>query len=73
VLAPLAVNVALEPGHIVAEVAVTTGEELTVTVEVAVPVHPAVVPETVYTVVDAGLAVTLAPVVPLNPVPGLQL
>jgi hypothetical protein len=45
----------------------------TVTVVVAVFTHPPeLVPVTVYVVVEGGLAVTLAPVVPLRPVPGLQ-
>ena len=44
----------------------------TVTVTVALLVHPAVVPETVYVVVEAGDAVTLAPVVWLSPVAGLH-
>lgn len=44
------------------------GFETTVMVDVAVPVQPAVdVPVTVYTVVAAGLPVTLLPVEPLNP------
>ena len=34
--------------------------------------HPAVDPVTVYTVVEVGEAVTLAPVVPLKPVAGDQ-
>ena len=50
---------------------VHVGFGLTVTVTVAVEVHPAaLVPVIVYVVVDAGFAVTLAPVVALNPVAG---
>jgi len=45
-----------------------------VTVVVTVPVHPAaLVPVIVYVVVVVGLAVTLVPVVALNPVAGDQL
>lgn len=40
------------------------------TVEVAVPLHPDVVPVIVYVVVEAGFAVTLAPVVADRPVEG---
>lgn len=46
------------------------GETLTVTVPVLV--QPEVVPVTVYVVVLAGLAVTVAPVVADNPVAGDQ-
>ena len=35
-----------------------------------VPVQPFVIPETVYVVVVAGLAFTVAPVVALNPLAG---
>ena len=42
--APAAVNVAVNPIHIVGELTVTTGSELTVTVETAVELHPLVVP-----------------------------
>ena len=52
----------------------TTGFGLTVTVTVDEEVHPfAFVPVTVYVVVEAGVAVTLLPVVELNPVEGDQL
>jgi uncharacterized membrane protein YgaE (UPF0421/DUF939 family) len=44
----------------------------TVTVTVPLLVQPAVVPVTVYVVVLAGLAVTVAPVVEDNPVAGDQ-
>jgi hypothetical protein len=45
----------------------------TVTVEVAVPEPQEPVPVTVYVVVAAGVAVTVAPLVALNPVAGAQL
>ena len=46
----------------VGELTVITGFEITVTVLVAVPVHPLAVPVTVYVVVLAGVAVTGFPV-----------
>jgi hypothetical protein len=46
--------------------------DVTVTVAVAVPEHPAVVPVTVYVVVEAGVAVTVVPVVADNPPAGDQ-
>ena len=61
--APPAVKTELAPEHIVAgdAEAVTVGVGLTVTVTVAVPVHPsAVVPVTVYDVVEVGLIVFVA-------------
>ena len=74
-VAPLAVSEVLVPLQIVVVVGatVTVGSGLTVTVTVVVPVHPLVVPETVYVVVVVGFAVTVAPVVDDNPVAGLQL
>ena len=54
-------------------VSVMDGAEPTVTVTVVVFTHdgvPAVVPVTVYVVVEVGLAVTVAPLVALNPVAG---
>jgi hypothetical protein len=57
VFAPLAVNTEVAPLHIAAglAVAVTNGNGFTVTLTVAVPVHPAVlVPVTVYVVVPVG-------------------
>jgi hypothetical protein len=67
----VAVNVPEEPAQMVIGVAATVGKGLTVTVTVVVFVQPeADVPETVYVVVEAGLAVTEAPVVALNPVDG---
>jgi hypothetical protein len=56
----------------VGEFTFTTGFGVTVTVEVAVPVQPKVDPVTVYTVVTAGLAVTLAPLVAESPPAGDQ-
>jgi len=70
VLAPDADNVADCPWQIDAGGTVMTGSGLTVTVTCAVCVHPLRVPVTVYVVVVVGLAVTLAPVVLLNPVGG---
>jgi len=64
VFAPLAVNTDVAPLHIAAglAVAVTDGNGFTVTLTVAVPVHPAVlVPVTVYVVVPLGVTVLLAP------------
>ena len=63
-LAPLAVNSELAPEHIAAGLADadTVGNGFTVTLTVAVPVHPAVlVPVTVYVVVELGVTVLLAP------------
>ena len=63
-LAPLAVNSELAPEHIAAGLADadTVGNGFTVTLTVAVPVHPAVlVPVTVYVVVALGVTVLLAP------------
>ena len=53
--------------------ALTVGGTFTITVTVADALHPAaLVPITVYVVVVVGLAVTVAPVVALNPVAGDQ-
>jgi hypothetical protein len=60
------------PAQTVAELTVTVSAAFIVTVEVAVPVHPLVVPVTVYVVVAGGLAVTVAPVVALSPVDGVH-
>lgn len=73
VLAPVAVSVAVLPGHMVAEFTVTVGVGLTVRVDVAVVVHPAAEAAViVYVVLTVGLAVTVDPVVALRPVDGLQ-
>jgi hypothetical protein len=64
VFAPLAVNTEVAPLHIAAGLAdaVTDGNGFTVTLTVAVPVHPAVlVPVTEYVVVVLGVTVLLAP------------
>jgi len=64
VFAPLAVITEVCPLHIAAglAVALTVGNGFTVTLTVAVPVHPAVVvPVTVYVVVTLGVTVLLAP------------
>lgn len=69
--APLAAKVTVAFGQIVAEFTVSVGIGFTVTAVVNVPTHPpVVVPLSVYVVVTVGLAVTLAPLVELNPVPG---
>jgi len=74
VVAPLAVKlIPVPPIQIFAEggVMVTVRDEPTTTLTVWVPVQPAaLVPVTVYVVVTPGLAITVAPVVPLNPVAG---
>jgi hypothetical protein len=49
-----------------------TGIGVTLTVTLAVLLHPNVVPVTMYEVVFIGEAVELAPVVELRPVAGLQ-
>jgi hypothetical protein len=64
--------VAEEPAHTVAELTVTESAPPIVTVEVAVPSQPEVVPVTVYVVVAAGVAVTTEPVVALKPVEGVH-
>jgi hypothetical protein len=73
VLAPLAVKVVDWPLHIVTGGETeTTGSGLTVTVTCADAVHPVTDPVTVYVVVVSGLAVTVEPLVLLNPVAGLH-
>ena len=73
-VAPLAVKLVLAPVQmLVLEDTVTVGKVFTVIVTVAVFVHPLeLVPVTVYVVVVVGLAVTVAPVVELNPVDGVH-
>lgn len=69
----MAVSVVDEPLQIAApEPALIMGRLLTVTVIDAVLLQPPVVPVIVYTVVDDGVAVTLAPVVADNPLAGSQ-
>ena len=70
VLAPDALSVAELPLHIVPEFTVSEPPGFTVTVAVVTAEQVPAVPVIVYTVVDAGLAVTLDPLVELNPVPG---
>ena len=68
VFAPLAVSTEVAPLHIAAglAVAVTVGNGFTVTLTVAVPVHPAVVvPVTEYVVVALGVTVMLAVLPPV--------
>lgn len=74
VVAPLPVSVVELPEHIVggAAVAPTVGVAFTVTVTVAEPVQPPVLPVTVYVVVAEGLATTEEPVAALSPVDGLH-
>ena len=68
VFAPLAVSTEVAPLHIAAGLAetLTVGKEFTVTLTVAVPVHPAVlVPVTEYVVVVLGVTVMLAVLPPV--------
>ena len=71
-VAPDAVSEVELPLQIVGEAGetVTVGNGVTVTVTVCVPLHPLAVPVAVYVVVEDGLAVTVAPVVALNPPAG---
>ena len=73
--APMAVKLTLSPEQIVGDKGVTEipGTLVTVTVTFALDVQPAEVPVTVYVVVLAGLAVTIAPLVAERPLAGLQL
>src|SRR2546430_2603275 len=75
VIAPFAVKVDVCPEQILVGLAtiviVGFGDILIVTV--VVPEHAPLVPVSVYVVVTEGLALTLAPVVALNPVAGPQL
>jgi hypothetical protein len=74
VVAPLAVTNEPVPLHIVSDAGaiVTVGEGFTFITLVTASVQPTFVPVTVYVVVVAGLAVTVAPVVALSPVEGLH-
>ena len=75
VFAPLAVMLTFPPGQIAGAdgVTVIVGLGFTVTVTVAVFVHPlTAVPVTVYVVVTVGDAVTVAHVVQLRPVAGVH-
>ena len=65
--APWAVSVLDPPAHMAAgdATAVTSSDELTVTVTDAVPEHPQVVPVTEYVVVEFGLTVILEVVAPV--------
>jgi hypothetical protein len=68
VFAPLTVNTDVSPLHIVdgLAVALTDGNGFTVTLTVAVPVHPsAVVPVTEYVVVELDVTVMLAVLLPV--------
>lgn len=67
---PFAVNVAAWPAQIAGELTVTAGTAFTVTVEMAVAEQLAVVPVTVYVVVDEGAAVAV--LVPVTVVPADQ-
>jgi hypothetical protein len=74
VVAPLAVKLVPTPEHTEADegVTVTVGVVLTVMATDWVELHEPLVPVTVYVVVEPGVAVTVAPVVALKPVEGLQ-
>ena len=71
-VAPPAVNVVEAPVQIFAAGETVKFKGVTVTVVVALAEHDPVVPVTVYVVVAAGLAVTVAPVVADKPVDGDQ-
>ena len=75
VLAPPAFSVDEPPGHIedgVAEAVTVGGGLIVIVTEAVLEQPPEVVPVTVYVCDDAGLAVTVAPVVALKPVAGLH-
>ncbi len=69
-MAPDAVKLAVCPAQIVGELTVKASEAATVTVETAVPVHPELVPVTVYVAVLAGDAVAVE--APVDVAPALQ-
>ena len=70
-LAPETVSVAEFPWQtLVLDDAFTLGNGFTVTDLVAVPLHPFVVPVTVYVTLEYGDAVTVEAVVELSPVDG---
>ena len=72
-MAPVAFNVVELPLHIATFVpALTTGAAFTVTVVLATPLHPAVVPVTTYTLVTVDVVTGLAQVLQDNPVDGDQ-
>ena len=72
--APVTVSVVELPLQIVsAPLPFTVGKGVTFTVIVAAPLHPLLIPCTVYVVLTKGFAVTLLPEVGLRPVTGNQL
>ena len=72
-MAPLAIIVAELPEHIVAELTVIVGVTFTVIELDAEDEHKPVVPITVYSVVDSGVASTVEPEVALKLLAGVQL
>lgn len=73
-MAPLATSVAPTPEHTAAEdgLIVKVGVAVTVIIDESIAEQLPLVPVTVYVVVTAGEAVTIAPVVELRPVNGLH-
>lgn len=65
VVAPLAINVAVWPEHMVGELTDIIGNGLTTTVVTVAPEHAPLVPETENEVVDAGETIILFPIEPL--------
>lgn len=72
-MAPLAIKLVVLPEQIVAELTVIVGVALTVTELVAVDEHKPVIPTTVYSVVDIGVASTVDPAVAFKTLAGDQL